>query len=250
MIIYLITNKITGKRYIGQSVNTLKHRWNQHVSHSKNPKRSGILCSAIRKYGRQNFQIKVLSKCESIEEMNHRETYYIRLFNTLTPYGYNLDSGGKNKMVHEETRKKQSLALIGKKRGPFTEEHKKNLSNAHIGKKYGPMSEERKLKISIANSGERGPNFGKKMPDHVKSAVSRANKNNRYWLGKKHTSNAKEKISKSKDSLKKRVFCLNNGITYDSKHAASRDLKVGRKEIGKNISGEISHVKGFIFKKA
>lgn len=90
---------------------------------------------------------------------------------------------------------------------------------------------------------------GKKCSGHTIKAISEANKGNQYWVGRKHGQDSKDKISKSKERFKKRIFCVTNGTTYDSKHAASKYLNVGRKEIGRNISGEIPHVKGFVFKK-
>ena len=232
------------------TVNTIHHRWNLHVNHSRNPKRSGVLCSAIRKYGPENFQIKILARCNSMEEMNHREMYYIKIFNSLSPNGYNLDSGGKNNIMHSDTKKKLSIAHTGKKRGPFSKEHKRRLSEANKGQNLGgTLPEETCRKISEANSGENNYMFGKKQSERNKKAVSEANKGNKYWVGKIHKQESKEKISKSKERFKKRVFCVNNNTIYDSFHSASRELNVGRKEIKKNILGEISHVKGFVFRK-
>ena len=279
MIIYLITNRVNGKRYVGQTVNTLKHRWNLHVGHSRNPKRSGVLCSAIRKYGPENFEMKVLAKCDSMEEMNHRETYYInKIFKTLSPNGYNLDSGGKNKIMHPDTKIKLSAAKKGKKIGPFSEEHKRRISEANKGKNLGgTLSEETCRKISEAHKGEKSFMFGKKQTEKNKKAVSKANKNNKYWVGKKHSEESKNKISESRmgkflgsanpffgkthsaesldkmskanDKTKIKVLCVNTGIQYDSKNAASKALNVDRHQISKVISGELPHVKGLIFKK-
>ena len=33
--IYLVTNKVNGKQYIGQTVRTIADRWTRHVSASK-----------------------------------------------------------------------------------------------------------------------------------------------------------------------------------------------------------------------
>ncbi len=78
-----------------------------------------------------------------------------------------LSEYNRNKVVSEETRKKQSLARVGVKRGehsaetkmkmslaskgkPKSEEHKKNLSVARTGLKIGKRSDETKQKMSIA----------------------------------------------------------------------------------------------------
>src|SRR5580704_3159657 len=98
MIVYKITNKINEKSYIGQTIGPIEKRWNSHCSKQK--RGHGIFYRAIAKYGKENFEIKILARCNSIQEMNHREVYYIKLFNTLAPNGYNLDTGGKNKKAH------------------------------------------------------------------------------------------------------------------------------------------------------
>ena len=138
MIVYKITNKITGKSYIGQTVSSLSKRWSDHNSSKKN---CTYLKRSIEKYGKNAFQIKILVRCNNIEEMNHREQYYIKLFNTLAPNGYNLESGGNNKRLHEETKLKM--------RKPKSEEHKKNMKLNHRCNKRMklPLEERQKLLI-------------------------------------------------------------------------------------------------------
>src|ERR1700723_3714107 len=60
-IIYCQTNRITGKRYIGQTKFTLRSRWKEHVQYA----RAGqVGCryffAAIRKYGPDAFDHEVL----------------------------------------------------------------------------------------------------------------------------------------------------------------------------------------------
>lgn len=82
---------------------------------------------AIRKHGKKNFSIKTLAKCNSLEELNHREQYYIRLFDTLYPNGYNLRPGGDNSMPSDSTKKKMSKAKIGKNNPNFGKEKSKRV---------------------------------------------------------------------------------------------------------------------------
>lgn len=92
-IIYIITNSINNKVYIGQTIQTLNKRWEGHCRKacSKNEANMRIK-RAIFKYGKDNFSIKELEKC-SIEELNEREIYYINLYNSYTN-GYNSTRGG------------------------------------------------------------------------------------------------------------------------------------------------------------
>lgn len=93
--IYVVTNKINGKQYIGQSNNILR-RWYEHRNKSMNPKRkdefNSIFYAAIREYGLENFEIKILEEC-SEEELNDRESYWISKLDTFYD-GYNNDFGG------------------------------------------------------------------------------------------------------------------------------------------------------------
>ena len=70
---------------------------------------------------------------------------------------------GKNKS--DETRKKLSLALSGKKRTPRSEETKQKISAALKGKAKGPISEETKQKISSTSKGK---------PKSAKSSVKKS----------------------------------------------------------------------------
>jgi len=114
MIVYLITNKINGKRYVGQTVQLLNVRWSKHC-HVSNANKGMLIVHAIQKYGRDSFEIKVLSKCSSLEEMNYRERYYIKLLKTSSPNGYNILPGGLNSLHTEETKKKIYLNVLVEK---------------------------------------------------------------------------------------------------------------------------------------
>ena len=93
MIIYKITNMVNGKQYIGQTTRSLQQRWREHCS-----TRSGCtyLHNAIEKYGKENFRVEQIDVALDQEELNYKEQQYIKCYNTIVPYGYNLDSGGGN----------------------------------------------------------------------------------------------------------------------------------------------------------
>lgn len=132
MDIYLVTNRITGKQYVGQTTRTVKERWADHCSLTKNKHRSALR-SAIAKYGSENFSIEIIDSAVSLEELNQKEVDWINKLNTLAPYGYNLEGGGKNKKVHSLTKLKMSIAKMGVSR-PWTNEQKKAMSIKKLGK--------------------------------------------------------------------------------------------------------------------
>lgn len=86
--IYLITNKINGHCYVGQSID-IKRRWRDH---RKSIEQDAPLYLAFRKYGIDNFEFSVLEECQP-EELNDKEIYYIEKFNSYYN-GYNQTLGG------------------------------------------------------------------------------------------------------------------------------------------------------------
>jgi group I intron endonuclease len=111
--IYRITNTISKKCYIGETVKSdPEKRWIQH----KNTIKRGIGCpalqSAVIKHGIDNFKFEVLLICFDEDRFKY-EIEYIKKYNTLVPNGYNILEGGpgggfKGKKHSEETKKLMS----------------------------------------------------------------------------------------------------------------------------------------------
>ena len=91
--IYLITNKINGKRYIGQSRHLIK-RWNQHKSESRKDAPLCIVDKAMKKYGIENFDFNIILECE-IDMLDKWETDMINLYDCVIPKGYNVNPTGR-----------------------------------------------------------------------------------------------------------------------------------------------------------
>lgn len=92
--IYQIVNLINNKIYIGQSKN-IERRWAIHKRVNSNPLNESYdypLYRAFRKYGLDNFNFKILEIC-NIKELNTKESFYINLFNSFIPNGYNQTLG-------------------------------------------------------------------------------------------------------------------------------------------------------------
>ena len=89
--IYIITNDINDKVYIGQTVN-ISQRWEQYKSAVKKKPNAQLITKAMNKYGFEHFQIKCLE--EQCENFNEREKYWIKYYNSISPNGYNLADGG------------------------------------------------------------------------------------------------------------------------------------------------------------
>lgn len=90
--IYVRTNLVNGKQYVGQA-NDFKQReaeWRCTKHHYA----GALIDNARAKYGLENWKVDVLRECETQEELNEWEMYYIKFLNTKTPNGYNLTDGG------------------------------------------------------------------------------------------------------------------------------------------------------------
>lgn len=92
--IYKITNKINGKVYIGQTIQSLKDRFNRHCSDYKDNHFNMPIKQAILKYGKENFAIELIEEVEQ-DKLNEREVYWISIYDSYNK-GYNCTKGGQN----------------------------------------------------------------------------------------------------------------------------------------------------------
>ena len=143
-IIYLITNKINNKCYVGQTWNTLQKRWLNHCSNKGCIK----LFNSIKKNGRENFSVKFLTLAHTQEVADFWEKVFILKFNSIEN-GFNIREGGSRGKVSDATKKKMSDWQVGRK---LSEEHKENISKARMG--FKPSNETRK-KLSDVNIGNK-----------------------------------------------------------------------------------------------
>ena len=104
MIVYIATNRINSKMYVGQTVQELDRRKSKHIGLA-NAGNGFYFHRAIRKYGIKNFEWKVLRICDNIESLNAFEQYFILYYDSINN-GYNQQSGGKNCRVSETTKEK------------------------------------------------------------------------------------------------------------------------------------------------
>lgn len=94
--IYLITNKINGKKYIGQSID-IYARWNSYKSMYRDINKKELILKAMREFGFNNFKFEIIHKCKK-QELNRLEIEYIKQYNSfiysINSNGYNANEGG------------------------------------------------------------------------------------------------------------------------------------------------------------
>jgi len=175
MQVYLITNSVNGRVYVGQTIQSLAKRWLQHQNDSGKNIRTRALLNAIKKYGAENFRIESLRYARTLSELTKFEKEFIASFRSFPPslgFGYNMTPGGyggghyekhteetkrkvgdknKGRSCNEETKKLISEKLKGR---IITNEHRIKLSIYWKGKtsliKGKPKSKEHKEKLHFA----------------------------------------------------------------------------------------------------
>lgn len=88
MWIYKITNIQNNKVYIGQTIRPVEQRLHRHINDALNNILDTHFARAIRKYGKENFIIETIDTANSQEELNRKEQYWIRFYDSVNK-GYN-----------------------------------------------------------------------------------------------------------------------------------------------------------------
>ena len=155
--VYITTNHVNGKIYIGQKASS-EFLGNKYLGSGS------LLFRAIKKYGHNNFSVKLLECCESKNDLDEREKFYIDKFNSTDKcIGYNISCGGQGGNLGDEVNKRISKSLTGH---PCSESTKNKLRIANTGK---TLSQEARNKISLKN-------LGKVISDETKQKMSKSAK--------------------------------------------------------------------------
>lgn len=160
--VYIHTNKINGKAYVGITGQSVDRRWR---SDGSGYKKCLMFYRAIKKYGWNNFKHEILFENLTKEEAENKEQELIAKYHLNNKrYGYNIANGGSVNSVSQQTKEKIRETLKSnyvKENHPnygkhFSEEMKKKLSDSHKG----------------IMDGEKHPNYGKEMQESQKKKIS------------------------------------------------------------------------------
>lgn len=112
--LYLIYNEKIGKGYVGQTKNSVRTRWIQHIGHARQGSPSPLHC-AMRKYGADSFEISEIGVCTSREQANRFEQSLIVTARENLVAVYNATDGGEGIWnPSPEVRRKMSLHRRGR----------------------------------------------------------------------------------------------------------------------------------------
>lgn len=150
MFLYVITNLVNGKQYVGIAANPEQRRREHYSGHG-----SKLVWQAIRKYGRENLDFEVWYEGDEewIKLMEYRAIVKV---GTRAPQGYNLTLGGEGSFgwrPSAETLAKFRQRRNGMKGRKHTAETRQKIRAKAIGRKPHPKA----LRILTDTAGPKNP---------------------------------------------------------------------------------------------
>jgi group I intron endonuclease len=239
MYIYCITNKTTGKKYVGKCKHTPEE--------SKNYYGSGILIKKeICNLGRENFTKEILEENLTSEIINEREKYWIRELRTKSPEGYNLTDGGGGVINLSQESKERQKEKLRELKGPLnsrygkknSSEHNEAIKKANIGKLKKPETLE-KL---------RQANLGKKLSIETISKMLKSRQGYKTSQETRYNIGIGQPTTIKVNQLDKKTGELLD--TYYSLGEASRKTGIKTGNISMCLSGKTKSAGGYKWEKA
>lgn len=216
-LIYQVTNKVNGKIYVG--CHQTENVDDGYMGSGK------LITRAIKKYGIENFEKRILTECFSFEEMLKREAEIVNEEFLERNDVYNLTKGGGSGWYYCN---KSGKNLYGK--------------NGHKGCGGDNLIDGIELIEKLKKEG-RYEKFCESVSYGLKEKIK---KDGFWWIGKKHKDSTKEKIGKT-NSIKQKgeknsqfgTCWIHSDIERISKKINKEDLKnfvsdgwkIGRKMI-------------------
>lgn len=186
--VYIHTNKVNGKMYVGITARCPEIRWGKNGS-------GYISCCkfwrAIKKYGWENFEHEIFAKNLTQDEASNMEKFLIEKLDAVNN-GYNINFGGIN--------------------GKHNPESIEKIRKANLGK---VVSEETKQKIKAARANQI---------ISIDSIMKSAEKNR----GKKRTDEFKQRSREIKRSKMRPVYIVETGEVFESICDAARKFNINK----------------------
>lgn len=240
--IYITTNNIDGKKYIGQRTYARKG-WKTYLGSGIHIKR------AIKKYGEENFSRVIIEECDTKEKLDEREKYWINHYGAVNSNNYyNIANGGDGGNTIAGYSESQLL------------EYKRRKSVIH---KKTSLKGENSPRSKLTDKDVA--TISKLLMDNMSSSQDIANKfnvslstiddiyNHRTWLNitdglkfpdrKNHIQGGR-----NKKTVKQYDVDGNYIATYESCHDAEKITGIGFRMISRVCNGDRDHTHGYVFK--
>jgi group I intron endonuclease len=257
--LYKITNKVDNKSYIGV---TIQHnyiaRWRKHINCLKYKEGCPLLKNAMKKYGTDQFEFKILIICFD-EDVVKYEKEYIKKYNTLTPNGYNVLNGGQlgdgfvgYKHTPETIDKIKEKIRRFRENNPnyfdvYREKHKKSMQKVDTSyfvknsEKFKKAMEERRKKYATIEK-------GKIISEEIKKKISESLK--AYYKNNKCKNSRQNEAVRHALSKPIAQYTKDNVLVKEYNSITEADKKSGVKKsnIQHVLSGKNTTAGGFIWK--
>lgn len=183
-LIYQTTNLVNGKIYIGKHKTT--NIEDEYFGSGK------LIHEAINKYGLENFVKTILFELQNEEEMNLLEKCVVTPEFCARKDTYNINVGGDG-----------GWSYVNSENGPYKKGSIKRHNAMKLANKNKDLQQWTKRFKETFNKKKQSDQF-KLFQQHVSEGIKRHKQNNSEWMvkennpmyGKKHTIEAKDKMSK------------------------------------------------------
>lgn len=236
-----------GKKYIGITSKPVEERWDNGNGYPNNKH----FTRAIKKYGWNNIQHKVIHEGLTADEAKMYEKRYIAMYKANNAkYGYNKTDGGEGVLGYKFSEESKAIMSVKRKGHKFSkshnekissalkgiqksEEHKLKLRMAATGRK---ASEETKKKLSEMRKGERNSRYGKHCSEETKAKISAANK------GKTISEYTKQR---TREVLGKPIYCVELDRVFATQREFADFIGAHTSNVSATLSGRQKTVGGY-----
>ena len=223
--IYITTNLINGKQYIGQHKGKLN---DSYFGSGTN------VMKALAKYGKQNFKKDILQICETREEADKWEQYYIAKYQAVENDSfYNLQEGGTGGDGWRACKRwRETHPAEAKKLDQI------NIKRLQQWQQDNP---EKRYELSIKPMLEASHQWQKDNSEKVIKHMKKVNEAKEKWQ-KEHPEEHQQQVNAwrkaGSDANSQQIICITTGEVFDSQSAAARFYNIPQTNISKCIRGE------------
>jgi group I intron endonuclease len=160
--VYMIVNKINGKRYVGSAVN-LEKRWKEHLYALRGGYHTIRFQRSYNKYGEKSFEFIIMEEVKDKNQLIPREQTWLDWYKSYLPEnGYNINRIANSVLglIHSE-KSKQQMSIS-----------KKGMVGTWLGRKHSKETRER---MSLDRKGEGNNRWGKHHSDETKEGIRASN---------------------------------------------------------------------------